>query len=159
MSCVALARDVDAARVSKTKVASSLRVSRPDDSLEIEADRVAETVSSGGRIPAWSLGTSGVRLIQRQSAPPGFGTGPPVPQTFSTGDILSKLAEAFLATKEGKDILQIIKGDPVVKGATDFVTTPAGIVVTGSAAVGAVSALHVSPKLLVERMPPGPPLS
>jgi hypothetical protein len=63
MSNSAFAYDTDSAKGSKTKVASSsLRLSQPHDSFEIEADRVGEMVSSGRRIPEWSLATSGFGL-------------------------------------------------------------------------------------------------
>jgi hypothetical protein len=51
-------------------------------------------------------------LVQRQSASLSAGSGGAAPpaQGASTADILSKLAEAFMATKTGQDIERIIKG-------------------------------------------------
>jgi hypothetical protein len=132
MSRAALAHDTDT-QSSKSKAApSGLRVSQPGDSFEAEADRVAETVSRGGRIAGWSLEKSGLGAIHRQAAPPGAA---PAPQALPTSDILPKLAEALMATPAGKDILQKIKDNPAVKGAADFAGTPAGIIVSGSAAI------------------------
>jgi|GEM_PF-2602742 len=150
-----LSRDTDSTQVSKTSVGSSgLRVNRPGDAYEVEADRVADAVSSGGRISGWSLASSGLGQIQRQSAPPGGSPSPqPVAQSTSPGDILAKLAEAFIATKAGKALLAMIQRDPLVKDATDFVTTPAGIVVAGSAAIGTVSALAAAHQPLPLQIP------
>ena len=154
MSFAALARDTDSIQSSKAKTASSgLRINQPGDSFELEADRVAETVSNGGHIAGWSLSTCVAGGIQRQSVPAGTQPPPPVPQSTCPGDILQKLAEAFMATKAGKDLLELIKSDKVVKGATDFATTPGGIVIAGSAAVGTVSALAVAHKPLPLQIP------
>jgi len=150
MSRAALAHDTDT-QSSKSKAApSGLRVSQPGDSFEAEADRVAETVSRGGRIAGWSLEKSGLGAIHRQAAPPGAA---PAPQALPTSDILPKLAEALMATPAGKDILQKIKDNPAVKGAADFAGTPAGIIVSGSAAIGAVSALAAAHKPLPLQIP------
>jgi hypothetical protein len=163
VSSAAFAFDVDSARGAKSKAGpSSLRVSQPGDSYELEADRVAETVSRGGRVSAWSLGTAGFGTIARQPAAPDAGPAPQA-QGTSTTDILAKLAEAFMATKAGQDVQNAIKGDEAVKSATDVLTTPGGIVVAGSAAVGAVSALAAThqplplqiPKIPLDKIQPG----
>jgi hypothetical protein len=162
MSSPVLAHEVKSAGPSKAKYgASTLRVNRPDDTYEREADRVAEVVSRGGRVASWSLSTLSQDGVQRQAAPPPPGSQTPV--ALSTGEMIAKVAEAILATKAGKDALQAVKGDPLVKAATDFVTTPAGIVIAGSSAVGVVSALAAShtplplqiPKLPLDMIHPG----
>jgi hypothetical protein len=129
----------------------ALRVSRPGDSFEREADRVADTVARGGRLPQWSLAPAGAGTIQLQPTPPPAGAAP-VP-ALTTGDILPKLAEAFLKTKTGQDVVKAVKADPAVKDVTDFVTTPAGIVVAGVAATGTVAALAAAHQKLPAQIP------
>lgn len=151
MNHALLSRETESSQASKVNVASNgLRVSRPGDSFELEAERVAETVSSGRRIPGWSIATSGFGGIQRQSAPP---DQQPAPQPNSYGDILSKLADAFLKTKAGQDAVKLVTGDPLVKASTDFVSTPGGVVVAGAAAGGVISALAAAHKPLPAQIP------
>jgi len=133
MSRVAFAYDTDAAKSSNARQSSSMRVSHPGDSFELEADRVADTVSRGGRISGWSLSSSGFDGIQRQAAPPP-----------SAGEIAGKVAEALLATPEGKQ---------AVAAVTAVVETPAGMVVTGTAAVGLVAALAKAKQPLPAQAP------
>jgi hypothetical protein len=157
LSSATFALDTDTARPARARAASGgLHVSKPGDPLEVEADHVADTVVSGGRLPAWSLARSGFGTISRQAAAAEGGSARPAASPQSSGDILGKLAEAFLATKAGQHVVQMIEGDPVVKGATGFATTPAGFVVTGSAALGAVAALAATHKPLPVQIPSVP---
>ena len=133
MSRAAFAFDTDAAKSSSTRQSSGVRVSHPGDNFELEADRVADTVSRGGRVSGWSLSTSGFDGIQRQAAPPP-----------STGEIAGKVAEALLATPEGKQ---------AVAAVTAVAETPAGMVVTGTAAVGLVAALAKAKQPLPAQAP------
>ena len=67
-SALALVHEADSAR-SSTARASGVRVSHPGDSFELEADRVADTVTQGGRIAGWSLSASSFDGVHRQPAP------------------------------------------------------------------------------------------
>lgn len=166
MSRAALAPPVESTSASKSKSSpASLRVSDPSDVYEAEAERVAETVSKGGRIPGWSLSSSGFGTIQRDPAPGAASSAAAAkpaatqlpdstaPDVVSNADLGPKLAEAFIGTPTGKQLLQMLQGDPLVHGATDFVTTPAGIVVAGSTALGAVTALAATHKSLPLQIP------
>jgi len=151
MSSAVFAHEVTSAGASKAKSGpSALRVNKPDDTYEREADRVADEVSHGGRVASWSLSALSPNGVQRQPDPQ---PGQQTPEILTTGDIIPKVAQAIMATKAGKDALQAIKGDPVVKGATEFATTPAGIVIAGSAAVGVVSGLAAAHKPLPLQIP------
>ncbi|HEY0760122.1 MAG TPA: DUF4157 domain-containing protein [Acidisarcina sp.] len=135
--------------------ARGLRVGDAHNSYEQEADRVADRVAGGGHIGGWSVAKLDMSQaqgeVQRQAAP-----APP-----STADKLTagagKLAEAFLQTDIGKKLLEMLKGDPLVKGAEDFVSTLPGKIITGAAAAGAVSGLAAAHKALPAQ-PPAIPL-
>lgn len=133
MSRAAFAIDTDAAKSSSARQSSGVRVSHPGDSFEMEADRVADAVTRGGRISGWSLSASGFDGIQRQAAPPP-----------SAGEIAGKVAEALLATPDGKQ---------AVAAVTAVAETPAGLVVTGTAAVGLVAALAKAKQPLPAQAP------
>ena len=135
---------------SKKKSAKGLRVNQPGDRFEREADRVADTVSTGGRVPGWSLSGTADGHIQRDPAAPDQQTGPK-PNNY--GDAVGKIAEAFMQTPAGKEILKFFTDQPIVKAATDFVQTPGGIAVAGSAAIGAVSALALTNNALPAQIP------
>jgi len=137
MSRAALIHDVDSARSSAKQQSSSVRVSHPGDSFEMEAERVADTVSRGGRVSGWSLSASGFDGIYRQPDPQ-----PQAPA--SAGDVAGKVAEAILATPEGKKALATV---------TAIATTPAGLVVTGAAAIGVVAAMDRAKKPLPAQAP------
>jgi Domain of unknown function (DUF4157) len=135
---------------SKKKSVKGLRVNQPGDRFEREADRVADTVSTGGRVRGWSLSSTADGHIQRDPAAPDQQTGPK-PNNY--GDAVGKIAEAFMQTPAGKEILKFFTDQPVVKAATDFVQTPGGIAIAGSAAVGAVSALALTHNALPAQIP------
>lgn len=159
-SLVMLSREAEA---SSKKTAKGLRVNQPGDAYEREADRVADTVSAGGRIPGWSLASTGADQIQRDTntasalpaAPPvpmiGDPQDPPQPNNY--GDMLGKIAEAFLKTPTGKAILQHVADDPLVQDAKDFVQTPQGVVVAGSTAIAAIAGLAAAHKGLPIQIP------
>ncbi|QGZ59463.1 eCIS core domain-containing protein [Paraburkholderia acidiphila] len=152
MSSAAFALDTDTAASSRSRAQTSgLRVSKPGDALEAEADRVAERVMNGTRLPEWSLAASGFGTIQRQ--PVTGAAEPPAPKAAHGADILGTLAQAFLETATGRRIVQMLKDDPAVKATQDFVSTPGGIVVTGAAALGAVTALAAAHKPLPVGIP------
>ncbi len=151
MSRAALAYDSDPAHSSKSRAAASgLRVSRPGDSFETEADRVAETVSRGGRIVHWALSALKFDGVQRQPTPQQ--NPQPTAQT-STVDMAAKVGEAILATKEGKAAIDALKGTPEAKAVTDFATSTAGIVIEGSVAAGIIAGLAAGHKPLPLQVP------
>jgi hypothetical protein len=153
MNHALLSHEAESADVSRKS--SGLRVNQPGDSFEREADRVADTVSSGGyassRIPSWSANASGT--VQRQAATPGQpGQQPPAPNNY--GDALPKIAEAFLRTKMGQDMIaQATQDDPLLKATTDFVKTPAGLAATGAAATGVIATLAATHRPLPAQLP------
>jgi hypothetical protein len=134
-SALALVHEADSAKSSLAAKASGVRVSHPGDASELEADRVADTVSQGGRIAGWSLSASSFDGVHRQAAPP---------PTASLGDIAGKVGEALLATPAGKKALDSV---------TAVATTPAGLVITGSTAVGIIAAMGKAGKPLPAQLP------
>jgi len=131
-----------AGKISSTK---GLRVGALNDAFEREADRVANAVKSGGRIPNWSFGKVQTGLVQRQPAPA------PQPNNYKEG--AEKLGEAFLATDLGKGLKKAASDDPLVKGAVDFIGTLPGKIIAGAAAAGAVSALAATHTPLPAQIP------
>jgi hypothetical protein len=148
---------------SSKKTSRGLRINHPGDAFEQEADRVASAVSSGGHIPSWSLASSGADQIQRDSntasalptAQPIRQIGDPQDPSASNnyGDMLGKLAEAFLQTSAGKTIVKYLTDQPIVQDAKDFVQTPQGVLVAGSTAVAAISGLAAAHKGLPIQIP------
>jgi hypothetical protein len=132
---------------------STLRVNRPGDAHEVEADHVAERVASGDRIASWSLKTVSTGAVQRDHDATAGGPAPAPGKQPSSGDIAGKAAEALLATKEGQAAVAAIKKDPVVKSTSDFFATPAGIVIAGTAATSVVTVLAVEHKPLPLQLP------
>lgn len=159
-SLVMLSRE---AEPSSKKTSKGLRVNQPGDAYEREADRVADTVSAGGHIPGWSLASTGADRIQRDtntasalpSAPPIQMIGDPQepPQANNYGDMLGKIAEAFMKTPTGKAILQHLSDDPQVQRVKDFFVTPQGMVVAGSTAIAAITGLAAAHKGLPVQLP------
>lgn len=164
MSSAALAMLAPESKSTATKTSSkALKVSEPGDAHEREADQVADIVVAGGRVPHWSLAASGAGHIQRDTdtaaalpaKPPvrmiGDSQDPPAANNY--GDMLTKLAEAFLKTEAGKAIANYIEDRPIVKAAKDFVETPAGVVVAGSTAIAAIGGLAAVGKGLPAQLP------
>lgn len=155
MSSAALAYDTSASNASKSRSNSSsatVRVNTPGDLYEHEADRVADRVSRGERISGWSLSSTSLGRVQRQTVPPPDGqTDPSKP--LSKDDMIKKVGEALLQTKEGKAAVNAIKRDPLVKSTIDFFSTPAGIVIGGAAATGVVAGLAAAKQPLPMQIP------
>jgi hypothetical protein len=163
MSAAALVMLSRESERSLNRTSKSLRVNQPGDAFEQEADRVANTVSSGGHIRGWSLASTGADQIQRDSntasALPaaqsirmiGDPQDPPAPNNY--GDMLGKLAEAFLQSSAGKIIVKYLTDQPIVQEAKDFVQTPQGVIVAGSTAVAAISGLAAAHKGLPIQIP------
>ena len=133
--------------------ASTLRVNRPGDAHEVEADHVAERVSRGERIASWSLKNVSTGAVQRDQDSAPAGQSPAPAKKPSTPDLAGKAAEALLATKEGQAAVAAIKKDPVVKSTSEFFATPAGIVIAGTAATAVVTGLAVEHKPLPLQLP------
>jgi len=117
MSRAAFALDTDAGKSSSARMSSGVRVSKPGDSHEVEADRVADTVVRGGQVPGWSLAAKGFDGIQRKPAE-------------SQADVAAQVEHALLGSAEGRAAIA-----KVTAGAAS------GIVVTGAAAAPMVAAL------------------
>ena len=151
MSYAALEKKTDNAPALKASLASKrtpegLRIGEAGDVFEREADRVADAVSSGVRLPAWSLAKVGSARVQRQEAPPGS-----QPNNYKEGG--QKLAEAFLKTSVGEQLKKAALDDPLVKGAEDFVATLPGKIIAGAAATGVVAALAATHNALPMQIP------
>ncbi len=116
MSRAAFALEVDSAKAS-ARMGGGVRVSKPGDSHEVEADRVADTVVRGGSLPGWSLAAKGFDGIQRKPAE-------------SHGDAEGLAEHALLASAEARAAIA-----KVTAGAA------AGMTLTGAAAAGVVAAL------------------
>ena len=87
---------------SSKKTSKNLRVNQPGDAFEREADRVADTVSSGGHIPGWSLASTGADQIQRDSNTASALPGPqPIRQI---GDPLPMIVRRGIPARETQDI-------------------------------------------------------
>jgi hypothetical protein len=140
--------ETKSSRVSSQHCGKSLRINQPGDGHEKEADHVADHLISGHRLPAWSIAKTRARQIQRDPL-----TQPPAAQPNNYGEALGKIAEAFLATPAGKEIVKFFTDQPLVKSAIDFVQTLGGIAIAGSAAVGAVSTLALTHKALPAQIP------
>ena len=125
-------------------------VSVPGDPLEREADRAAEAAVPG-RAPGLTLSRVGVTPVQRQD------TGAPKKEDEKYADAAKKAGEAFLATDVGKKLKEEVLRDPLVKGVKEagesFIGTLPGKIITGAAAVGAVSALAATHKALPVQVP------
>jgi hypothetical protein len=122
MSRAAFALETDAGKSSSTRMGSGVRVSKPGDTHEVEADRVADTVVRGGSVPGWSLAAKGFDGIHRKPAE-------------SHEDAVAQAEQALLSSAEGRAAIA-----KVTAGAAS------GMVITGSAAAGVVAALATGRK-------------
>lgn len=135
---------------------SSLKLSKPGDTFEREADRVADTVVSGSRVPAWSIAKvdtgQEVGTVQRDT-PDGSTQQQSTPKPNNYDEAAQKILEAFLQTDAGKKLMQAIQNDPLAKDAQAFVTSTPGIVISGAAAAGTVAGLAAAHKPLPAQIP------
>ncbi|HEY6446738.1 MAG TPA: DUF4157 domain-containing protein [Acidobacteriaceae bacterium] len=155
MSRMLLARKSDTEASSSTRACSftsGLKISQPGDAMEREADRVADAVSSGNKIPGWSFASVAATQMQRQPTPPPP-TGQPAPQPNNYKEGAEKLGEAFLKTDVGKKLTDAASQDPLVKGASDFVGTLPGKIIVGAAATATVAGLAAEHKALPVQIP------
>ena len=163
MSSSSLAMLSQKSTFANRKPSKRLRVNDPADAHEREADKVANTVTSGGRVSGWSLSSAGGGRIQRDSnAAPTIPTQPPIgmigdsqepPAPNNYGDMLGKLAEAIKDTPAAKVVLQYLQDQPIVKEAKDFIQTPEGIAVAGTTAVATIATLAATGKSLPMQLP------
>ncbi len=127
-----------------------LMIGASHDPLEREADQVADQVVAN-RTASSSVSSLAFGRLQREDAPKEKTNE----EKYKEG--LEKLGEAFLKTPLGKELLEKIKQDTLVKGVTafgqDFISTWRGKIVTGAAAAGAVAALAVTHKELPAQIP------
>ena len=133
----------------KHNLQRKLSIGASNDPLEHEADRVADQVISNQ--PLSKLLSLGKGLIQRQEAPKEKSNE----EKLQEG--LEKVGEAFLQTPVGKALIENIKQDTLVKGATqfgkDFISTLTGKIITGAAATGTVATLAAMHKELPAQIP------
>jgi hypothetical protein len=122
MSRAAFAREADGSKSSSARMGGAVCVSKPGDSHEVEADRVADTVMRGGQVPGWSLAAKGFDGIQRKPAE-------------SHADPVAQVEQALVASAEGRAAIA-----KVTAGAASALT------VTGATAAGVVAALATGRK-------------
>jgi uncharacterized protein DUF4157 len=152
---VTLARKTrDAETTAAKRPAKNPRIGARDDAFEREADRMADAVSRGERVPRWSFGKIAPGQVQRQPVPDPSTTQQPTDvQPNNYKDAAAKLGEAFLQTDIGKKLKDAVSQDPLVKGAEDFLGTLPGKMVAGAAATAAVSTLAATHKALPAQIP------
>ena len=128
-----------------------LAVNTPGDRFEREADRVADAVVSGRSQAPFTLSAVPDHAIQREDAPK------EKTDEEKYQEAAGKLGEAFLETPLGKELLEKVKQDKLVKGATEagksFIGTLPGKIITGAAAAGAVATLAATHKELPAQIP------
>jgi LysM repeat protein len=131
---------------SKSGLQRKVAIGVSHDQLEREPDQVA-----ANRTAFSSVSASESKRLQRQDALKEKTNE----EKYKEG--LEKLGEAFLETPFGKEILEKIKQDTLVKGATELskqiISTWSGKIVTGVAATGAVAALAAIHKELPVQIP------
>lgn len=136
---------------SKKRLQTKLAIGTSNDPLEREADRFADQVIGNASPASPSVSSLASRRLQRQEVPKEETNQ----EKYQEG--LEKLGEAFLKTPLGKELLEKLKQDALVKGATklgkDFISTWPGKIVTGAAATGAVAALAATHKELPAQIP------
>jgi Domain of unknown function (DUF4157) len=151
-----LSRQGDSAQPSTLKTTSSgLRISQPGDAFEREADRVAATVASGQRMQPGMVGVLKAKCIHRDPTPPDPQTdAKTAPKPNNYDDAISKVAEAFLKTQVGQQMVKhFTDDDPLVRDVSNFIKTPGGIVAAGAAAAGVIATLAATHKALPAQLP------
>jgi len=154
MSVTLTRKTRDAETTAAKKPAKSLRIGARDDAFEREADRAADAVSRGERVPQWKFSSLRPGQVQRQQTQDTSTTQQPTDaQPNNYKDAAEKLGEAFLQTDIGKKLKDAVSQDPLVKGAEDFLGTLPGKMVAGAAATAAVSTLAATHKALPAQIP------
>ncbi len=135
---------------NKAGLQRKLAIGASNDPLEREADRVADQVIAN-RAASSSISSLSSGRLQREDAPKEKTNE----EKYKEG--LEKLGEAFLETPLGKELLEKIKQDALVKGATelgkDIISTWPGRIYTGEAAIITVAALAATHKELPAQIP------
>lgn len=129
----------------KSGLQRKLSIGTSNDPLEKEADRIADQVMSNRFTSTSSISSASV-ILQREDV----SKEKTNEEKYKEG--LEKLGEAFLKTPLGKELIEKLKQDALVKGATqlgkDFISTLPGKIITGAAATGAVATLAATHKEL-----------
>lgn len=148
-----LARKPAPDTASVRQSSSGLKLSKPGDTFEQEADRVATAVTSGSRVPAWSIAKVSLGSVQRDTPIDPTQQQQDAPKPNNYDEAAKKAAEAFMQTDPGQKLKEAAKDDPLVRGATDFVSTLPGKIITGAVATGAVATLAATHKALPVQIP------
>lgn len=137
-------------------------VSRPNDTAEREADRVADIVSAGGHVRGWSLASSPAAratdpgTVQRDNGDKEDKKGED-PNAKEYKEAAKKTGEALLETDAGKALKKQVLESPEVKKLKEVATTPAGIAIGATAVAGGLTGLALAGKELPFQ-PPAIPL-
>ena len=154
MTQTVLARKPAPASAAPLHAPSTLRVNKPGDTFEQEADRIADAVMSGNSVPSWSFARVGVGAVQRDTPDGSSPQQQPKPNNY--GEAAQKVLEAAMQTDAGKKVIEKVEKDPLVKDAKDFVNSTPGIIVTGTAAAGVIAGLTAARKPLPVQLPAVP---
>jgi len=146
------------ASAAPLRAPSSLRVNKPGDTFEQEADRIADAVISGSRVPSWSIAGVGMGAVQRDTPDDPDQQQQPQQQSKPNNyaDAGKKVLEAAMQTDAGKKVIEKVEKDPLVKDVRDFVTSTPGMIVTGTAAAGVVAGLTAAHQPLPVQIPAVP---
>jgi hypothetical protein len=127
---------------------SRLAVTQAGDSYEQEADRLADAVMSGRSVHP--LQSAAGPALQREDSPPQTGpaTEKPKSEEEKYKEAALKLSEALRATDAGKKLEA-----QVTQLGKDFVATPEGKAVAGTALAGALAAIIATNKELPVPIP------
>lgn len=129
-------------------------VSRPHDPAEREADRAATVVARGGSVAGWSFASltpAAPAPVQRQDK------GAQPTDDEKAKQALTKTGEALLETKPVKALKDKVLEQPAVQAVTNAVTSTPGLIASGVAIAGGVTALGFAGKALPIQ-PPAIPL-
>lgn len=140
--------------------ASGLRINKPGDTFEQEADRVADAVVAGGRVPSWSIARMSMGpdtgAVQRDTPDGADPQQQQQPEANNYADAGKKVLEAAMQTDAGKKVIAKVEKDPLVKDVKDFVTSTPGMIFAGTAAAGVVGGLAAAHKPLPMQIPAVP---
>jgi len=132
----------------KVSPSSGLEVTAAGDSFEQEADRLADAIMSGQ--PVLTQPLSAGPSLQREDSQPQTGppTGKPKSEEKKYKEAALKLSEALRATEAGKKLEA-----QVTQLGKDFVSTPEGKAVAGTALAGALAAIIATNQELPAQIP------
>lgn len=128
-----------------------LVVNSPGDRFEREADRAADAVMNSRGPAPFTLSSVPITHVQREDM------AKEKTDEEKYQEAARKIGEAFLETPLGKELVEKVKQDRLVKGATEagksFVGTLPGKIITGAAAAGAVATMAATHKELPAQIP------